>query len=829
MIGMDDVNDVMSLVNPSMIGVRAVAAGIGGLGIMSALSLVIPSWVDRVMPPPRQDSLYDFLPFREVCQDLKTVRCDANRWLRVIELKGADITLADEDKRDRLYDARKRAVDELERHGIDHVKFYTVKERMELTRSLHPRQPLIRTVCDEWEETFPTAYRLRHYLMFVVKQKTYADACGDLDPAENYLVSTLGDYGARVMVEPRRADLDPESGGERASGPLRAIAHVISPLSRPDPLGAGWKGNLSALVTGDDVDFTRTDKGTVTFRHGDEKLHACLMTYKDCGEKTSESIMRDVLAIDCEMVIYHAIRPISTAVAIAELNRGRAASVGEHLSFNAKGEYDLALKAVEGQIAEERAALVYYSMHVMPLCRSEREIKAVQGRLTSVMTRMAGTVTRLRGSAQPTIMSMVSFDDMWPRKFRYLSTNVATNIYPQKSETGMMRSDWADEPLAFFRTVTGDPYPWQFHAHDAKGAPAHTLLIGPTGAGKTSLMTFLAANSMRVPNLRVFLMDRLNGMKIFTTCAGGRYIEFNGDDKNASLNPLHLPDSPDNQVFLRRWLKLITGVDDPASEEEIARAVKLVYSPGQTPSNRRLVALQPTAFDALSLVKKGLRPWTRPEVFGTYFNAMEDSLDLESTRLAAFNMTEVLNNERLAPAIMHYLMHRFRNLSITTTDPSLMIVDETAPMLRNPLFREFLQVGLQEGRKLRQAYVLCFQTAQALQDTQMSQIVLDQCGTMVFFRNLRDSEASIQSYRDFGLNESEIDFIIGRTFKDRRFAVLVKRPNSNDSAIVDVDLKRLGKYLSVFESDARQVALLGELMKTMPREQAVRTYIETRR
>lgn len=49
-----------------------------------------------------------------------------------------------------------------------------------------------------------------------------------------------------------------------------------------------------------------------------------------------------------------------------------------------------------------------------------------------------------------------------------------------------------------------------------------------------------------------------------------------------------------------------------------------------------------------------------------------------------------------------HLTHRIKDLSMTTTNPTLVIVDETKPMLRNKLFsKEFLEVGLQEGRKLR--------------------------------------------------------------------------------------------------------------------------------
>ncbi len=824
--------NVLSLISPAHIGLRIAGALVGITAFGTGLSLVIPSLVDKLMPPPTQDDLWMYLPFESLHEDRKTIICENNRYIRIVELKGADITLASESAAERLYEARKHFIDELERNGVEQAKIIQVKERVGLKRTLHPREPLIRTVTDLWEKTFPAPYMLRHYVILTVKAKNYRDAAAILDSAETFTVSALADYRPHIMQEPSQDELkslnEIDNTIDRPSGPLRALAHLVSPVSRPDPYGAGYKGPLSALITADDVDFSKLGKRTIVFEHGSQKRYAAIITFRDCGEKTTESIMRDVMAIDSEMLIYHAIEPIPTAAALIDLNRGRAASVGEHLSLNARESYDEVLRKVEGQVSDERAGLCYYALHIMPIAKTEKELAAIQSRLTAIMTRAAGTIVRLGPSAQPTFMSTVSFDQIWPRRFRFLSTNIATQIYPQKSETGMMRSDWCDEPIAWFKTVGGDPYPFHFHAHSGRNAPAHCCLIGPTGAGKTSLLTFLAGSAMRVPNLRVYLLDRLNGMYIYNQCANGRLVSFDGEAKNASLNPFHLPDRPENRKFLQRWLRLLAETNDPASDDEIARAVSLIYS--QPLANRSLRALSRAAFRPDGDVRKNLEPWLSDAAYGGYFSAPEDSLDLEGNRLITFNMTDILLDERLAPAIMHYLMHRIKNLSMTTTDPSLIIIDETRPMLRSAVFaQEFLETGLMEGRKLGQAYVLCFQTPQALRDTGREQIILDQCQVLIFFRNPRDSENAAKEYEMFGLNEAEINFVVGRTFKDRRYAVLIKRQNSNDSAIVDVDLSRLGKYLGVFESDARQVAVLQQLLENHHHDKAVEMYLETRK
>lgn len=818
--------DFQDLIDPTQFGLRVAAVTVGASALAAAVATMVPSVVDRILPPPRQDALFTYLNLERVMPDRKTVKCKDGTWFRTIMMNGADITLASDQARTDLFNARKIFVDELERYGIQNVKFFHMKERIDLKRKLRPKQGNVRAVDDAWEKTFPNAYALRHFAVISVKAKTYEEACGLLDQAETFGLSQLSYFKAKVLEEPSDGIPDPTREPGTPIGPLAPLARAISPISRPNPIGHSWYGALSALVTGDDIDFSRVKKGTIKFRHGDKTRYACVMTWRDCGEKTAEGVMRDVLAVDCEMNVYHAIEPISQARAIISLNRGKMASVGEHLSLNAGSEYDEVLYQVEGNKSGERASLCFYAMHIMPFADSEKELARIQSLITAIMTRTAGTVVRLAETAQPTIMSTVMNDQIWPRKFRFLSTNVAANLYPQRSQTGMIASDWSDEPLAWFRTVSGDPYPFQFHSHSGKGAPAHTLLIGPTGAGKTSLLTFLASQAMRVPELRIFLLDRMNGMKIFTNCAGGRYIAFEGDAANASLNPFHLPDSPENRKFLQRWLRMLAGTEDNQSEQEISRAIQILYQGNQPMENRSLRMLSRAAFSPIGTVRKNMELWTNPQSYGNFFNAPRDTLDLETSKVTAFDMSTVLTDEKLAPPMISYVTHRIKNLSMTTTHPTLVIVDETKPMLRNRMFaKEFLEVGLQEGRKMRQAYILCFQSPQGVEDTGMSQIIMDQCQTWIFFRNPRDSEDAASAYAPYGLNSAEIDFITGKTFPEKRYSILIKRANSNDSAIVDVDLSRLGKLLKMFESDARQVAALDQLMENHPRDEAVRRYL----
>jgi type IV secretory pathway VirB4 component len=1093
----EDFGQAALLIDTSQIALRVAAAAVGAVAVGLSSAYMIPKIVDGLLPSPEQDGFYSFLPVESLLDDGKTIVFENDHYARVIDLVGADLALASPDQKIAYFHARKRLVDEMERMNVVEVKILHMKDRVSLARQLRPTNPILRTIDDRWEAASPAAYSLSHAVILIAKNRKKSEALANLETAETLTLATMSSFGPKVMME------RPDGTGE---SPLKPLARALSPISKPNPRGLGYSGPLAALLTGDDVDFSQGRHGVIKFHAGAETKYGCVVTWRDCGEKTSETVMREVLSLDCEMVVYHAIQPIQTAKAIIELNRGARAAVTEHLSLNAADEIQEVIRQVEGTVSGEKAALVYYATHIIPVADSIEDLARIVTRIVAIMTQTAGTMVRLKETAQSTFMSMVATDLQWPRKFRFLSTNVASQIVPQRSRVGFTKSDWAEEPVAWFRTVQGDPYPFHFHAHDANQAPAHTVIFGPTGSGKaqpldakvltpngfrpigglrpgdtimgedgeahhveavypqgkkpcfrlytsdgrstracdehlfavttrtsrgqtgkkailtlaeiktqhaagqivtipntaplslegrddhdamdgelrtrvrechvqigdktfvagryyplqmlngpiakrldilerfiwrrafmspdgvisfsttdealiadiiylvrslggiaylsdgapvymnritfklpdhltlrcqslsqglhddrladiseleitdieeiepcemvciqtsnpsrlyvtddfivthnTSLMTFLAAQASRIPRLRTFLLDRHNGMKIFTTVSGGRYISFDGDAKTAALNPFHLPDTAENRKFLQRWLRSLANVSDAYSDEEIARVITMSYDMDLPKDSRSIAKLARAAFSPRSEVRRNLEPWIKEDVYGGYFNAQEDNLDLADARIVGFDMTNILNDEKLAPPMVDYLVHRIKTLSIETADPTLVIVDETAPMLRNEKFaKSFLTVGLAEGRKLRQSFNLCFQTPSHLAQTGVEQIVLDQCQKIMFYRNPRDSDQLAAEYDRFGLNAAEIDFIAGRTHRDVKYAVLIKNQLSGESSIVDVNLGRLGPYLGAFESDARQVINLNQLIERHGAEGAIERYFGAR-
>lgn len=790
-------NETLQLLSNGNVLLRTTALILSCGAAAGAASFLIPAAMDRLLPPPTQDRLGDFLLFDRMV-DNAVIAMKDKRYAAVINIRGAELTLCRDEDHDELWGNRKHFLDEIQKKPqVDQINIFQVKERAPIRQEAKHSNKLLRAVADKWNDNFEHSFRLRHYMVVFIKAPDDEQALELMDDATRFIMDSLAEYKCSLMRE--------SEDGEGHEGPLAALASIISPVTRPKPQCGGWRDKISHLLTADQVSFREEKKGLITFKGASETKYAVIVNIRDCGEKTSEAVMRDILALNAELLVYHSIHPRNTARELLTLGREAKSSPFMNLSITAGEEYLEVTRMLEGQ-SGNKAALLDYSMHVVIYGATPKECSQVESQVNAILARTGGTPVRERNTAQAVWFSMFEYNKFWPRMYRLLSPNVASNIYLQRMNDGMKKSDWLNEPLCYFKSLYGGAYSFQLHATEERQAPGHAVMIGPTGRGKTTFVSFLAAQAMRIPNLRTFFFDRHYGLKVFTECVGGKYVTFDGASA-ATMNPLHLPDSPENRAFLFRFLKSLSGLSTAKAEEEIARAVKVVYDMNMPRDKRRLRDIQHSSFSAEGGVRANLMRWIDDSQYGSYFNAAEDTLDLAANRMISFDMTTILREDAaISTPVMDYITHRLRMLSKETGDPALIFIDETEPMLANRDFAmNFVKVGLQEGRKARQAYILAFQRPEAIKQAGMSELIRGQCQTGIFLRNPMADPAD---YSEWDLNPAEFAFIAGKEFVGNPYAILVKKYATGESVVLDFNMSGLGRYFNAFQSGNTDIRLL---------------------
>src|SRR3546814_2222289 len=81
--------------------------------------------------------------------------------------------------------------------------------------------------------------------------------------------------------------------------------------------------------------------------------------------------------------------------------------------------------------------------------------------------------------------------------------------------------------IAMMKTAAQSPYYFNFHVGDL----GHTLIIGPSGAGKTVVQNFLMAQLEKTGAQQIFI-DKDRGAEIYVRSAGGIYLTLKNGERS---------------------------------------------------------------------------------------------------------------------------------------------------------------------------------------------------------------------------------------------------------------------------------------------------------
>src|SRR6266536_3443421 len=110
-------------------------------------------------------------------------------------------------------------------------------------------------------------------------------------------------------------------------------------------------------------------------------------------------------------------------------------------------------------------------------------------------------------------------------------------------------------PLFFAKTEGSTPFRFSLHAGDV----GHTLIVGPTGAGKSVLLALMALQFCRYPESQIFAFDFGCSVRAATIAMGGEWHDLGGalsDDATepVALQPLARIDDAAERAWAAEWI-----------------------------------------------------------------------------------------------------------------------------------------------------------------------------------------------------------------------------------------------------------------------------------
>lgn len=359
---------------------------------------------------------------------------------------------------------------------------------------------------------------------------------------------------------------------------------------------------------------------------------------------------------------------------------------------------------------------------------------------------------------------------------------------------------WGDA-ISLLATTSGAPFYFNFHVRDV----GNTTVIGPTGTGKTVLLSFLAAQALR-HTPRIFYFDKDRGADLFIRAVGGKYSVVE-QGKPSGFNPLQLPDTPENRSFLIEFLRVLATMDQPtpltaSDERQIAAAVNANYQVPLAERNLRQLSAYFSGYESTAHMENNLEQrlakWYGRGERAWLFDNNEDALSLDNP-IIGFDLTAILD---LPYARIPWLMYVFWRIDqLLDGTKTMIILDEGWKLLDDPIFASRIKDWEKTIRKLNGLLVFATQSAGDAIQSKIGATIIEQSPTQIFLPNAKAPEE--EYCRSFGLTQKELQLI--RTLSPESHQFLLKQ--GQHSVIAKFDLSGLPDEIAVLSGRADSVRL----------------------
>ncbi|MDF2142621.1 conjugal transfer protein TrbE [Paenirhodobacter sp. CAU 1674] len=351
-------------------------------------------------------------------------------------------------------------------------------------------------------------------------------------------------------------------------------------------------------------------------------------------------------------------------------------------------------------------------------------------------------------------------------------------------------------PLLYGKTEGSTPFRFSLHVGDV----GHTLVVGPTGAGKSVLLAAMALQFRRYAMAQVFAFDFGGSIRAAALAMGGDWHDLGGDltegdDTSVALQPLARIDAPPERAWAADWIAAILAREGititPEVKEHLWTALTSLAS---APVGERTLTGLAVLLQSNDL-KQALRPYCLGGAHGRLLDAEAENLGTAS--MQAFEI-EGLVGTAAAPAVLSYLFHRIGDQ--LDGRPTLLIIDEGWLVLDDESFAGQLREWLKTLRKKSASVVFATQSLSDIDTSPIAPAIIESCPTRLLLPNERAIEPQITAiYRRFGLNDRQIE-ILARATPKRDYYCQSRRGNR----LFELGLSEVGLALCAASSKSDQ-------------------------
>lgn len=318
-------------------------------------------------------------------------------------------------------------------------------------------------------------------------------------------------------------------------------------------------------------------------------------------------------------------------------------------------------------------------------------------------------------------------------------------------------------PLLYTQTSGNTPFRLSLHVGDV----GHTLVVGPTGAGKSVFLNMVEASFRKYKDARVFVFDKGASNYVLTQGVGGTFFDLGNEESGAlSFQPLAMIDNDKERQWALEWICDYVRQENleitPERKQLIWDALEAVATSyvGENKRLRRMTNLV-NAIQSEEL-KKALAPLCSGGPYGRIFDSDVDNLQLGSWQ--TFEMEKLMNTPQIVGTTLMYIFHRIEQS--LKGEPTIIVLDECWVFFDNEQFAAKIREWLKVLRKANASVIFATQSITDIVNSPIFHTVLDSCYSRIFLPNNDALEETMkENYGLFGLNRRQIEIIASATKK----------------------------------------------------------------
>jgi len=347
------------------------------------------------------------------------------------------------------------------------------------------------------------------------------------------------------------------------------------------------------------------------------------------------------------------------------------------------------------------------------------------------------------------LANMVALTDIWSG-YEYNPCP----LYPKNSA-----------PLFYAATSGTTPFRCSLHVGDV----GHTLILGPTGAGKSVAISHIANSALRYKDAQVYIFDKGYSQFALTQALGGQFYDIMGDNEDLSFCPLSELQDPSVQKWACGWIEKIVALQNVQITPVIRSAIDQAIRDTSKRSSKSLSDFY------LNLqndeLKEALKQFIQIKegYMSTLLDAKEDGF--KKGKFQTFEISNLMGlGPRLSTPVLLYLFHKIQR-SLTGA-PTYVIIDEGWQIMLDETFMTYWIEFLRTLRKNNAAVILATQSLADIVNSPYVSTINENCFTKIFLPNPAAGESESRGlYETFGLNERKIEIITEAKPKKEYFYV----------------------------------------------------------